>query len=94
MSVNQDTDLGGKICIYLSVGPKVGWPYNCLKIHPIAVFSLLTAQGLLHPLAFLKQAGSSQLLATGPFAVECHLDYVTTVWHPAFSDSHVQPTST
>ena len=82
-----------KICIFLLVVHKVVFPGNCLKIHTIAVFSLLTGLGLLHPLAFLKQAGSSQLLAMGPFAVECHLDYVTPVWDPAFSDSHVQPTS-
>ena len=58
------------------VGPKAGWPHNCLKMHPIAVFSVLTALNLLHPLAFLNQVGGSQLLTAGSFAVECHLNYV------------------
>ena len=71
-----------KICIFLLMAHKVVWPGNCLKIHTIAVFSLLTGLGLLHPLAFLKQVGGWQLLAAGPFAVECHLNKVTTVWHP------------
>ena len=69
-------ELGGKIHIFLLVCLKAGWPHNCLKMHLIALFSVVTAPDLLHPLAFLKQLGSSQLLATGPFAVECHLNYV------------------
>ena len=94
MNVTWISEFYAKICIFLLVVHKVVWPGNCLKIHTITVFSLLTGLGLLHPLAFLKQAGSLQLLATGPFAVECHLDYMTTVWHPAFSDSHMKLTST
>ena len=64
-------DLDGKI--FLSVGIKLGRPSNCLKIHPTAVFSLLTVLALLNPLAFLKQVGDSQVLAGGPFSVECHV---------------------
>ena len=66
-------------------------PSNCLKIHPIAVFFILTELALLLPLGFQKQAGGSQLLALGSFAVECHLNEVTTVWHPALSDTLPQP---
>ena len=40
-------DLDGKFRIFLSVGLKAGWPSNCLKVHPIAVFSLPTALTLL-----------------------------------------------
>ena len=69
------------------------WPSNCLKIHSIAVFLLLPELALLHPLGFLKQAGGSQLLAVGSFAVECHLDEVTTVLQPALSDTLPQPAS-
>ena len=39
--------LGGKIHIFLSGSPNVVWPSNCLKIHPIAVFFLLTGLALL-----------------------------------------------
>ena len=49
---------------------------NCLKIQPISVFLVSSKLALLHPLAFLKQGGSSQVLASGPFAVECHLEEV------------------
>lgn len=69
-------DLDGKFRIFLSVGLKVVQPSNCLKVHPVAVFSLLIALTLLQPLRFLKQAGGSQLLAAGPFAVEYHFDSV------------------
>ena len=62
-------------------------PSNCLKIHPVAVFFLLMELDLTHSLGFLKQAGGSQLLTSGPFAMECYLDKVTTVWHPALSDT-------
>ena len=41
-------DLGGKIRTFPSVGPKVVGPSNSLKIHPIAVFLLLTVIALLH----------------------------------------------
>ena len=58
--------LGGKIRIFLSRGPNAVQPSNCLKIHPVAVFFLLTELALLHPLGFLKQVGSSKLLAWGP----------------------------
>ena len=45
-----------------------------MKIHPVAVFLLLTVLDLVHPLGFLKEAGGMQLLAVGPFAMECHLN--------------------
>ena len=44
-------------------GPSSWWPSNCMKIHPIAVFLLLTALALVHPLGFLKEACDTQLLA-------------------------------
>ena len=78
---------------HFSLGALTVWPSNCLKIHPLAVFLLLNMLDLLHSLGFLKQAGSSQLLALGSFAVECHLDEVTTVLHPALSDTLLQPSS-
>ena len=68
-------DLEGKTgylstCI-LGLGPNIhifflGNPYlvrlnNCLKIHPVAVFFLLTDLALLHTLGFLKQGGSPHL---------------------------------
>ena len=74
MSVNIDTHVGFKSPIPLLVGPKGGRLSNCLKIHPIAVFSLLTTLALVHPLGFLKEASILQLLTTGPFAVECSLN--------------------
>ena len=61
--------VGGKICIFFSGAPNAVQPSNCLKIHPIAVFFLVTELALVHPLGFLKQVGGSQLLALGPFAV-------------------------
>ena len=41
----------------------------------------------MHPLGFLKHVDCLQLLAVGPFTVECHLFWVTTVWQAALSDS-------
>ena len=79
--------------ISLSVGPKAVRPSNYLKIYPADVFLLLTVIALFHPLGFLKQARSSQLLAMGPFEVESHLVKVTTIWHPALSDTLLQPAS-
>lgn len=40
----------------------------------------------MQPLEFLKHV-DCQLLAIGPFTVECHLFWVTTVWQAALSDS-------
>ena len=56
------------------MGPEVVRPSYCLKIHLIAVFSGVTALDLLQPLAFVKEASSTQLLTTGPFEVDCDLD--------------------
>ena len=85
--------LGGKIHIFLSGSPNVVWPSNCLKIHPIAVFFLLTGLALLPPLGFLRQGGGLQLLPGGPFEVQGALDQVTTVWNRALSDTHPEPAS-
>ena len=71
------------------VGPKAGWPHNRLKMHPIAVFSVVTALNLLHPLAFLNQVGGSQLLTAGSSAVECHLNYVPQ-YGTQYSDTLLQ----
>ena len=81
------SDLDGKLHIFLSVGLKAVWPSNCLKVYPIAVFSLLTALTLLQPLLFLKQAGGSQLLAAGPFAVEYHFNYMMILSHHVLLDT-------
>ena len=70
-------DFGGKICIFLSVDPEKVHPSNCLKIHPIAAFLLLTVIALVHPLWFLEQAGSLQCLAAGAFQVQCLLLWST-----------------
>ena len=90
---NWIVGLGGKIRLFLSGGPNAVRTSNCLKIHPISVFLVSSKLALLHPLAFLKQGGSSQVLASGPFAVECHLEEVITVWHPAFLYTLRQPAS-
>ena len=74
LSVTWIPDLGGKTCNFISVSPQTVRPSNCLKMHSIAVFLLLTALALLHTLGFLKQAGGSQIPAVGPFAVKLHLD--------------------
>ena len=66
-------DLDFKIPVFLSVGPEGGRLSNCFKIHLNAVFSLLTAVALVHPLGFLKEVDVSQLLTIGPFAVDCNL---------------------
>ena len=87
------SDLVGKFRIFLSVGLKAVQPSNSLKVHPIAVFSLLTALTLLQPLRFLKQAGGSQVLAAGPFAVEYHFDYVMILRHRVLSYTFPWPAS-
>ena len=45
------------------------WLGNFLNILPIAVFLLLKELDFLYLLGFLKQAGSSELLASSLFAV-------------------------
>ena len=65
-------DLGDKVSVFFLVGPIAGRPSNCLKIHPIAVFSLLTALRLVHPLGFLKEAGGLQLITA------CHFRWNVT----------------
>ena len=71
----------------------MGQPGNCLKMHPVAVFFFLTEQALLPALGFLKPGGGPPLLAWGPLEVQGALDQVTTVWHPAPSDTLPQPAS-
>ena len=63
-------DLVGKTRTFLSVSLQTMWLTKCLKIHPIAVFLLLTVLALLHTLGFLKQAGSSQIPTAGLFEVK------------------------
>ena len=48
--------LGAKLTFFSWGGgvPKCGVAKNCLKIHPIAVFFILTELALLHPLGFQK----------------------------------------
>ena len=46
------------------------WLSKCLKIHPIAVFLLLTVLTLLHTFGFLKQVGGSQIPSVGLFEVD------------------------
>ena len=87
------TDIGDKIRIFLSISPKTMWPSNCFKLHQIPVFLLLTPSISVHPLGFLKQAGSSQQLAAASFPVECHLFWVTTVRQSALLDTLPQPVS-
>ena len=93
VSVKLDTGLWGQNSRFYSVGPKKMWPRNCLKLHQIAVFLLLTERALFHPLVLLRQAGGSQWLAAGPFPVECHLFWVTAVWQSALWDTLQQPVS-
>ena len=73
VSVKLDTGQWAQNSHFNLVGPKKMWPRNCLKLHPIAVFLLLTERALFHTLVLLRQAGGSQWLAAGPFPVECHL---------------------
>ena len=63
----------GKICLFLSAGPKMMWLNNCLKVHPIAVFLIVTVIALVNPSRFLRQADRLQLLTTCPFPVEGQL---------------------
>ena len=56
------------------MGPKVVQLSYCLKIHPIAVFSGVTALDLLQPFAFVKEVSSTQFLIAGPLEVDCDLD--------------------
>ena len=85
--------LGAKIRIFLPRSLNMGMPSNCLKMHPIAVFFLLTERALLPALGFLKPGGGPPLLAWGPLEVQRALDRVTTVWHPGPSDTLPQPAS-
>ena len=85
--------LGGKIRIFVLGSPNEVWPSTCLKIHPIALFFLLTELTLLCPFGFLKQGGGPQLLAWGQFEEQGNLEEVTTVWNPALSDSLLQSAS-
>ena len=69
-------EIRGKIPTFLLVGPKVRWPRNILKIHPIAVSLFLTALVSVCPFRFLQEAGKSKLFITGPFAG----DVTSTRW--------------
>ena len=93
LCVKLDTGPGGKIRIFLLGSPNEVWPSTCLKIHPIALFFLLTELALLSPFGFLKQGGGPQLLAWGQFEEQGNLEEVTTVWNPALSDPLLQSAS-
>ena len=80
-------ELGGKIPIFLLVGLIAGRPSNCLKIHPIALFSLLTVLGLVHPLGFLKEEGGLLLVTMGH--VECRWNATLIRW-PQYGTHHFQ----
>ena len=66
--------LDGKIRSFHLVDHKAWRPSNCLKIHPIGIFSLLTGLIFLLSLALLKETRALKPLTSGPFAVECHLN--------------------
>ena len=85
--------LGAKIRLFLLGSPSEVWPSKCWKIHPVAVCFLLTELAWLPALGFLKQGGGPQLLTWGPLEVQCALNWVTPVWHPAFPDTLPQPDS-
>ena len=93
MSVKLDTGPWGQNSHFHLVGPKKMWPRNRLKLHPRAVFLLLTERALFHPLLLLRQAGGSRWLAAGPFPVECHLFWVSTAWQLTLSYTPPQPVS-
>ena len=73
LSVNLDTGPCWQNEHFLSVGPKKVLPSSYLKIHPIAVYLLVTAISLVKPLGFLKQAAGLQFLGAGSFPVERQL---------------------
>ena len=77
---------------FFLVGPKVVWPSNCLKIHPVAIFLLLTALASLHPLGFLKPSVSSHSSPRAQLQW-MHFNKVTTKWHPELLATLLQPPS-
>ena len=85
--------LEAKIHIFLPGSPNVGWSSICLKMHPFAVFFLLTELALLPALAFLKPGGSPPLLTWGTLEVQDSLDQVTPAWHSSPLDTLLQPPS-
>ena len=85
--------LRGKICIFVSGGPKTVWPSNCLKIHPVADFLLLTELSFLHPLVNSEASRQITTPRLGHICRKCHIDAVTTQWHPTLSDTLLQPAS-
>ena len=84
---------GAKTRIFLQGSPNVGWSSICLKMHPFAVFFLLTELALLPALAFLKPGGSPPLLTWGTLEVQDFLDQVTPAWHSSPLDTLLQPPS-
>lgn len=56
------------------------------------MFSGVTALDLLQPLAFVKEASSTQLLTTGPFEVDCDLAQTAEVAQH-YQDTLLQPAS-
>ena len=87
LNVRLDIWLWCKLLSFVSVHPEMIRPFDCMKIHLIAVVLLLTLRALVYLLDFLKQAGRSQLLSTDPFIVECLLVWVIIVWQPALLET-------
>ena len=54
------------------MGPKMVHLSYCLKIHPIAVFSVMTALDLLRPFAFVKKQAACNSSLQG------HLKWIVT----------------
>ena len=85
--------LGAKISLFLLGSPSGVQPSMCLKIHPVAVCFLLPELAWIPTLEFLKQGGDQQLLSWGLLEAQGDLGQVTPIWHPASSDTLLQPDS-
>ena len=72
---------------FLSVGPKMVQNSNCLKIHPIAVFLLVTAISLVRPLGFLQQTWDFNSLPLAHFQWQVNSFGNQIRWHSALSDT-------
>lgn len=64
LCMNLDTGTSWQNSHFLSVGPKMVWPKNILKIGPFCCFHSFSSNSFVLLLGFLKQAGGSLLLAT------------------------------
>ena len=73
--------------------PNAGRPSNCLQRPPMAVCFLLPELALLPASVFHKLGADLPFFARGPLEVPGVLGYVTPAWHPAPSDTLLQPPS-